>query len=98
MPTVSDVRLKCDIVKLSELPNDGLHLYRYGYLWSDVICVGVMAQEVAAIAPTAGVRGADAARFAACHMGRVGQPLSSGTGGLPAIRFVSFCHPEKGYY
>jgi len=58
VPTVSDVRLKRDIVKLGELAN-GLHLYRYRYLWSDVIYVGVMAQEVAAIAPTAVVRGAD---------------------------------------
>lgn len=58
VPTISDIRLKHDIVQLGELPN-GLHLYRYRYLWSDVSYVGVMAQEVAAIAPSAVVQGAD---------------------------------------
>jgi len=37
--------------------DDGLGLYRYRYLWSDTVYVGVMAQEVALIHPEAVVRG-----------------------------------------
>jgi hypothetical protein len=33
--------------------DDGIGIYRYRYLWSDTVYVGVMAQEVAAIAPEA---------------------------------------------
>jgi len=54
----SDIRLKRDIVELGRLAN-GLHLYRYRYLWSDTLYVGVMAQEVSATAPEAVTRGAD---------------------------------------
>ncbi|SNB54925.1 hypothetical protein SAMN05414138_10311 [Rhodoplanes sp. JGI PP 4-B12] len=38
--------------------DDGLGLYRYRYLWSDTVYVGVMAQEVALIRPDAIVRNA----------------------------------------
>jgi hypothetical protein len=48
----SDIRLKRDIVRVGTLDN-GLGLYRYRYLWSDQLFVGVMAQEVAAIRPDA---------------------------------------------
>lgn len=51
----SDVRLKCDIELVGRLDN-GLGLYRFRYLWSDTIYVGVMAQEVALIRPDAVVR------------------------------------------
>jgi hypothetical protein len=54
----SDMRLKRDIAPIGQLP-DGLEPYRYRYLWSDQMYVGVMAQEVAAIEPAAVVRGAD---------------------------------------
>ena len=54
----SDVRLKRDIVLLDYLPN-GLGLYRYRYLWSDTVYVGVMAQEVAEVTPEAVVHGSD---------------------------------------
>jgi hypothetical protein len=54
----SDVRLKRDIVLVGRL-DDGLGLYRYRYLWSDQVYVGVMAQEVALIHPDAVVRGFD---------------------------------------
>ncbi len=54
----SDRRLKRDIVELSRLGN-GIGLYRYRYSWSDQLYVGVMAQEVAEIAPGAVVRDAD---------------------------------------
>jgi hypothetical protein len=52
----SDNRLKRDIVLVGRL-GDGLGLYRYRYLWSDTVYVGVMAQEVALLHPEAVVRG-----------------------------------------
>lgn len=51
----SDVRLKRDIALIGRRA-DGLGLYRYRYLWSDTVYVGVMAQEVALIHPDAVVR------------------------------------------
>ena len=59
---VSDIRLKTDIAPVGQLAN-GLNLYRYRYLWSDTIYVGVMAQEVAA--GISGIRGARARRLSA---------------------------------
>lgn len=56
--TVSDIRLKRDIARVGRLAN-GLNLYRYRYLWSDAVHVGVMAQEVQVLLPEAVVRGAD---------------------------------------
>jgi len=56
-PVPSDVRLKRDITLVARL-DDGLGLYRYRYLWSDTVYVGVMAQEVALIHPEAIVRDA----------------------------------------
>lgn len=53
----SDIRLKRDITLVGRL-DDGLGLYRYRYLWSDTVYVGVMAQEVALIHPEAIVRDA----------------------------------------
>ena len=55
---LSDSRLKRDIVQLGHLDN-GLGLYRFRYLWSDQLYVGVMAQEAAASVPEAVVRGPD---------------------------------------
>ena len=52
----SDVRLKRDIVLVGRL-EDGLGIYRYRYLWSDTVYVGVLAQEVALDHPDAVVRG-----------------------------------------
>jgi outer membrane immunogenic protein len=51
----SDARLKRDIALMGHRA-DGLGLYRYRYLWSDTVYVGVMAQEVALIYPDAIVR------------------------------------------
>ena len=51
----SDIRLKRD-VRLLGRRDDGLGIYRYKYLWSDTVYVGVMAQEVALIRPDAVVR------------------------------------------
>jgi Chaperone of endosialidase len=56
--TFSDIRLKRDIVEMTRLGN-GIGLYRYRYVWSDQLYVGVMAQEVAEIVPDAVVRDAD---------------------------------------
>ncbi len=38
---------------------NGLQLYRYRYAWSDPFYVGVLAQEVLEVAPSAVLRGAD---------------------------------------
>jgi hypothetical protein len=55
----SDIRLKKDITLLDRLDN-GLGIYRFRYKGSDHRAyVGVMAQEVQAIAPSAVKRGAD---------------------------------------
>ena len=51
----SDARLKRDITLIGRR-DDGLGLYRYRYLWSDTVYVGVMAQEVALIHPDAIVK------------------------------------------
>src|SRR5258708_3427501 len=56
--TVSDIRLKRDIAALGPHAN-GINLYRFRYLWSDTVHVGVMAQEVAAARPDAVRQGAD---------------------------------------
>ena len=53
----SDVRLKRDITLVGRLKN-ALGLYRYRYLSSDTVYVGVMAQEVAQIHPEAIIRSA----------------------------------------
>jgi outer membrane immunogenic protein len=55
---LSDIRVKRDITRIGQL-DDGLGLYRYRYLWSDTVYVGVMAQEVADLYPDAVVRGDD---------------------------------------
>ena len=48
----SDRRLKRDVALIGVLDN-GLGLYRFRYLWSETVYVGVMAQEVALIRPDA---------------------------------------------
>jgi hypothetical protein len=68
----SDVRLKRDIGLLARLGN-GIGLYRYRYLWSDTVYVGVMAQEVATIVPDAVLQGADG--FFRVDYGRLGLRL-----------------------
>ena len=56
-PVPSDIRLKRDISPVGLA--GGIGLYRYRYLWSDTLHVGVMAHEVAASRPEAVHRGAD---------------------------------------
>jgi hypothetical protein len=48
----SDIRFKRDIAQVA-LRNDGIALYSFRYFWSDQVYVGVMAQQVAGIAPEA---------------------------------------------
>lgn len=52
MVAASDRRLKRDVVKLGERP-DGLGVYAFRYLWSELLHVGVMAQEVLKVKPEA---------------------------------------------
>jgi endosialidase-like protein len=54
----SDIRLKRDVTPIGRVA-DGINLYRYRYLWSDTIQLGVMAHEVAATRPEAVHRGTD---------------------------------------
>ena len=54
----SDIRLKHDVALLGYLDN-GLGFYRFSYNGSDEAYVGVMAQEVQQVMPTAVVRGPD---------------------------------------
>jgi hypothetical protein len=73
-PHVSDIRLKRDIATVGELPS-GLHLYRYRYLWSDTVYVGVMAQEVMTVDPDAVIRGNDG--YLRVDYGRLGLRLTT---------------------
>jgi hypothetical protein len=54
---ISDIRLKRDIARVGDA--GGIGLYRFQYLWSDAIHVGVIAQEVASVMPEAVQRGTD---------------------------------------
>jgi len=54
----SDIALKQDITLIGHLEN-GLGFYRFAYHGSDRAYVGVMAQEVQAVMPSAVVRGRD---------------------------------------
>jgi hypothetical protein len=54
----SDAALKHDVTLLGHLGN-GLGYYRFSYIGSDKAYVGVLAQEVQAVAPEAVVRGRD---------------------------------------
>lgn len=54
----SDLALKHDVVLLGHLDN-GLGYYRFSYLGSTKLYVGVIAQEVQAVMPEAVARGGD---------------------------------------
>jgi endosialidase-like protein len=56
--TLSDIRLKHDVIELGRLAN-GLGFYRFSYNGSDEAYVGVMAQEVQSVMPSAVVWGSD---------------------------------------
>jgi hypothetical protein len=55
---LSDRRLKTDIVEVGMLTDD-IPLYRFRYLWSDEVFVGVMAQDLLALRPDAVLVGND---------------------------------------
>ncbi|WP_245973814.1 DUF3300 domain-containing protein [Bosea caraganae] len=65
----SDIRLKHEIVLLGHLA-DGLGFYRFAYNDSDKIFVGVMAQEVQTVMPSAVSRGKDG--YLRVHYERLG--------------------------
>jgi outer membrane immunogenic protein len=69
----SDIRLKRNIALVGRR-DDGLGLYRYRYLWSDTVYVGVMAQEVALVRPDAVVR-SDLDDYLRVDYGRLGLKL-----------------------
>jgi hypothetical protein len=54
----SDIRLKHDVVLLGHL-DDGLGFYRFAYNGSDKAYVGVIAQEVRQVMPSAVLKGRD---------------------------------------
>jgi hypothetical protein len=70
----SDIRLKRDIVELGRLDN-GIHLYRFRYKWADEEYVGVMAQEVEKVVPSAVSRDADG--YLRVDYGRLGLRLET---------------------
>lgn len=70
---ISDVRLKRDVALVGRR-SDGLGLYRFRYLWSDEVFVGVMAQEVALILPDA-VRRDPLTGYLGVDYGRLGLTL-----------------------
>lgn len=55
---LSDARAKRDVEQVATLDN-GIHLYRFRYRSSDQVYVGVIAQDVARVAPQAVVEGSD---------------------------------------
>jgi hypothetical protein len=64
----SDARLKRDVKKVATRP-DGLGVYLFRYLWSEIVHLGVMAQEVLWVKPEAVVR--DASGFLAVDYGQL---------------------------
>jgi hypothetical protein len=70
----SDIQLKRDVVRVGTLV-DGIGLYRFQYIWSDQVYVGVMAQEVQAVRPDAVVRGRDG--YLRVDYGRIGAPFQT---------------------
>jgi len=70
----SDRRFKTDIVQVGML-RAGIPLYRFRYLWSKDVYVGVMAQDVLPIVPEA--VSTDAAGFMRVDYGRLGTRFMS---------------------
>jgi hypothetical protein len=70
----SDIALKHDIVLLARLDN-GLGFYRFAYNGQEKLYVGVMAQEVQSVMPTAVVRGRDG--YLRVHYDKIGVKFQS---------------------
>jgi len=73
-PAASDIQLKRDVAQVGQLDN-GIKLYRFRYIWSDQVYVGVMAQQVAAIAPEAVVMAPNG--YLAVYYDRLGLKLQT---------------------
>jgi hypothetical protein len=71
---ISDIRVKRDIAEVGRTAG-GLRLYRFRYLWSDTVYVGVMAQDVLAAMPAAVIRGDDG--YLRVDYGRLGLRLQT---------------------
>jgi hypothetical protein len=67
--TISDRRLKADIVRVGML-RLGIPLFSFRYFWSDDVYVGVMAQDVLPVRPDAITT--DASGFMQVDYGRLG--------------------------
>jgi hypothetical protein len=70
----SDIALKHDIALVGRLDN-GLGFYRFSYNGSDKVYVGVMAQEVQAVAPEVVTRGRDG--YLRVFYGKLGVPFQT---------------------
>jgi len=70
--TASDVRLKRDVVRIGA-HSRGCGIYRFKYLWSDVVYVGTLAQDVLEHAPDAVVVGPGG--FLAVDYGALGMTM-----------------------
>ena len=86
----SDVRQKRDLVQLDIMAN-GIKLYRYRYRWSATEYVGVLAHEVAAIAPEAVSKDADG--FLRVDYRRMGLQLRTYTDSVNKGHLASFPLP-----
>jgi hypothetical protein len=68
----SDVRLKRDVARIG-MHSSGCGIYRFKYLWSDVVYVGTLAQDVLEHAPVAVVAGPGG--FLAVNYGALGMKM-----------------------
>jgi endosialidase-like protein len=72
--TPSDRRLKTDVVRIGAHAL-GFGIYRFKYLWSEEEYIGVLAQEVAEVLPSAVVHQPDG--FFAVDYAAIGMPMRS---------------------
>jgi len=70
--TKSDLRLKRDVVRIGT-HSSGCGIYRFKYLWSDVVYVGTVAQDVLEHAPDAVIAGPGG--FLAVDYGALGMTM-----------------------
>jgi hypothetical protein len=66
--------LKHNIVRVGTF-GEGIGLYRFQYLWTDQVYVGVLAQEVQVVKPDAVVRDADG--YLRVDYSRIGVPFET---------------------
>ena len=70
----SDIRLKHEVVRIGTFA-EGIGLYRFQYIGSEQVYVGVMAQEVQAVRPDAVVRGSDG--YLSVYYDRINAPFQT---------------------